>query len=51
MEVVYLFLTSVAMDGGAREFFMDEKSERKGNKYTAFMPLVDFLFKTPFYRR
>ena len=38
MEVVYIFLTSVAKDGGAREFFKDENSERKRNKYTTSMP-------------
>jgi len=31
-----MLLTSVAMDGGAREFFKDEKPERKGSIYTAF---------------
>ena len=37
LEVVYLFPTSVATDGGAREFFMDEKSERKRRIYTTFV--------------
>ena len=34
MEVVYILPVSVTMDGGAREFFKDEKSERKGSRYT-----------------
>ena len=37
MEVVYILLSSVAKDGGAREFFMDEKPERKRRIYTTFM--------------
>ena len=33
-----MLLTSVATDGGAREFFKDENSERKRSIYTASEP-------------
>jgi len=37
MEVVYILMTSEAMDGVAREFFKDEKPERKIRIYTTSM--------------
>ncbi|MCL2821190.1 MAG: hypothetical protein FWD38_10295 [Oscillospiraceae bacterium] len=43
MEAVYLFLTSVGMDAGAREYKHGCFSERKRNKYTDSNPYEDNL--------